>query len=210
MMSGDFQKRLKILNPKLKIFSDGNNGKLAGIYYIGWEPNLQEYGMWDICGIDKNFIPEYPEYDSKGHLIKSGWYRVCLMLETNGFTTKEKIKKAFGAGFYDSRRVKHFNEIVSNIRVVDEVDSLIKQKQLDRFNKTGSMRLEGIDALEIAAKLDERKTDEQREIRKEEKKALSKDPEKYVKAHREEAEKHGKSWTETSTQQEFEDEFFKK
>lgn len=208
-MAGDFLRRLRILNPKLKVFASSDPTKLAGIYHIGWDKTLDEYGYWDICGIDKNWIPEYPEYDSKGHMVKSGWYRVCLILEQQGFTTKELVKKAFGSGFYDKRRRMHLQEIISNIRIVDEVDSIIKQKQLERLNKTGSMRLEGEDALEIAEKLDKRKTGAQKEEREKQKWALNKDPEKYVQSNNE-AEKHGKSWTETATQEEFQQEFHKK
>lgn len=203
MMSSDFLKKLKILNPKLKVFSSGNNGRLASIYYIDRE------GVQDLIGVDKNHVEEYPEYDNQGHLVKGGWRRVCVALLAQKLTTKDLIRKAFGAGFFDSRRTDHMEQIVRGIKIVDEVKDLITQRQLDNFNKHGNTKLGSDDALDIASVLAKKKTDHDLEQREKEKWALKKDAEKYVEEH-EKAADIGHSWTEARNKEEFDNEFFKK
>lgn len=89
-----FLRQLKVLNPKLRVCAFENSNKLAGLYYI------DSTGEWfDICGVDKDFVPEYTEYDAQGHIIKSGWRRVYLMLVQLKLTTPSQINKVC-PGFY--------------------------------------------------------------------------------------------------------------
>jgi hypothetical protein len=203
MMASDFLKRLRILNPKMKVMSYGSNGRLASIYYINRE------GPQDLIGVDKNWVPEYPAYDNQGHLTQGGWRRVCVVLLAQKLTTKELIRKAFGASFFDKRRTDHMEEIVRGIRVVNEVDDLIKERQTESWEKTGNTKLNSQDALDIASVLAKKKSDHDLEQREKEKWALNKSAEKYVEDHQKAAE-IGQSWTEARSKDEFDQEFFKK
>lgn len=88
MQTGEFAKRLKVLNPRLRVCCFENSEKLAGLYMI------DDNNEWfDICGVDKGWVPEYTEWDSSGHIVKSGWRRVYLILLELKLTTPEKVRK---------------------------------------------------------------------------------------------------------------------
>lgn len=85
--TGAFYRQIKVLNPKLRICSFDGSDKLAGLYYVDRE------GYQDICGVDKQYVPEYTEWDSAGHIVKSGWRRVFMTLLQMKMTTPGKIRK---------------------------------------------------------------------------------------------------------------------
>lgn len=93
MQTGEFYRRIRVLNPKLRICNFEGSGKLAGLYYVDRE------GYQDICGVDKGYVPEYTEWDSAGHIIKSGWRRVYLILLQLKLTTPDRVRKVC-PGFY--------------------------------------------------------------------------------------------------------------
>lgn len=93
--TGTFYRNLKKLNPRLEICSFNDSGKLAGLFIKNHDG--EEY--FDICGVDKQFVPEYTEWDAAGHIIKSGWRRVYFMLVQLGLTTPERVRKVC-PGFY--------------------------------------------------------------------------------------------------------------
>lgn len=95
LTTGTFYRNLKKLNPRLKVCSFDENGKLAGLFIR--DHNGESY--FDICGVDKEFVPEYTEWDAQGHIIKSGWRRVYQILAQLKLTTPERIKKVC-PGFY--------------------------------------------------------------------------------------------------------------
>lgn len=87
MLTGEFYRKIKVLNSKLRICCFESNDNLAGLYYIDRE------GIQDICGVDKGYVPEYTEWDSAGHIVISGWRRVYLILLQLGLTTPQKVQK---------------------------------------------------------------------------------------------------------------------
>lgn len=101
MYAGEFLKRLRTLNSALRVCSFGDNSHLAGLYYIDKQG---EYS--DICGVDKNWVPEYSEWDDKGHIVVSGWRRVYLMLLQLKLTSRDKIRKVC-PGFF-----LHYNQVM--------------------------------------------------------------------------------------------------
>lgn len=93
--TGAFYRNLKKLNPNLRICSFDDNGKLAGLFIRNHDG--EEY--FDICGVDKQFVPEYTQWDAQNHIVKSGWRRVYFMLVQLGLTTPERVRKVC-PGFY--------------------------------------------------------------------------------------------------------------
>lgn len=97
MYSGEFQRCLKQLNPKLLVCCLENSKHAAGIYYI--DP---VEGYISVCGVDKGFVPVCTSVDSVGHIIQSGWYRVVRILLKQGLTTPQKVQKVW-PNFFLSR-----------------------------------------------------------------------------------------------------------
>lgn len=94
MLSGDFIAALRILNPKLRVFSLGDNARAAGIYYLDASGAYE-----DVCAIDKNEIPEFPVFDENGRLAKVGWRRAVFILLQNRLTTTRRIRRVW-PGFF--------------------------------------------------------------------------------------------------------------
>ncbi len=97
MLSGDFLYALHVLNPALRVCSLGDNGRMAGIYYLDKEGHYQ-----DVCAIDKNQIPEFPVYDQTGRLEKAGWRRAVFILLQNRLTTTRRVRRLW-PGFFMRR-----------------------------------------------------------------------------------------------------------
>lgn len=89
MFASDFQAKLHKLNSKLKIYCGNDSSKPAGLYYV----INGEY--IEICGIDKNEIPQYPIYDDQGHIIKSGWNRTLQILVKENLIDRKKAETLF-------------------------------------------------------------------------------------------------------------------
>lgn len=96
MYSGEFQRCLRRLNPKLRICC-GETSHAAGIYYIDpFEGYIQ------VCGVDKGWVPVATTVDDVGHILKSGWYRVVKILLANKLTTPRKVQEVW-PNFFLSR-----------------------------------------------------------------------------------------------------------
>lgn len=121
--TGAFYRNLKKLNPNLRICSFDDNGKLAGLFIRDHDGDA----YFDICGVDKQFVPEYTEWDAQGHIIKSGWRRVYQILAQLKLTTPERIQKVC-PGFY-----LHKSQVqVDMDRRIEIIGDPIKHK-MDKF-----------------------------------------------------------------------------
>jgi hypothetical protein len=151
MLSGDFQKAVKRLNPKLRICSLENSDHAAGLYYI--DPFE---GYIAVCGVDKNYLPERTEVDEVGHILKSGWRRVVNILLARGFTTREKVKKVWPS-FFESHipPVSFCND--------DPIQKQILKYETDEENKRGVRGLTSDQMLEVAEEVRKKDTDEKKE-----------------------------------------------
>jgi hypothetical protein len=89
MLAGDFQHKLRKLNPKLRIFCGDNDARPAGIFRVV----RGEYT--EICGIDKNDIPEHSIFAPHGAHIKGGWRRALKILINMGLIDRTKAEKIF-------------------------------------------------------------------------------------------------------------------
>jgi hypothetical protein len=89
MLSGTFERKLRKLNRKLRIFCRDNSGTPAGIFL------LTPDGYEDICGIDKNYVPEHSEFNENGTLRKGGWRRVLRLLINRRLVDRFYAEKIF-------------------------------------------------------------------------------------------------------------------
>jgi hypothetical protein len=147
LTTGEFYRQIKQLNPRLRICSFDGNDKLAGLYILGHAG--EEY--FDICGVDKGYVPEYTEWDAAGHIVKSGWRRVYLMLIQLGFTSAAKVRKVC-PGFF-----LHWSQaMVDEDRKVQIVGDPIAKK-LNRY--ADKEKLSSDDVLELATDIRAKDTD---------------------------------------------------
>jgi hypothetical protein len=189
MLSGDFLHKIKKLNPKLNIFQ-GDTNKLAGIYYVDYQG---EY--IPVCGIDKSEVPQWSEYDTKGHIVKSGWYRAVSIIYNQKLATRDSIKKQFGSGFFECRPPRYEDQ---KFDFGDPIQKIINQKKQYNQDRTGVGSLKNEDFLEAADALDKITPDYKKEKIEKEKFYFDKSPEDYVKQAGKDAVKAGKSWTEAT------------
>lgn len=93
MLSGDFERKLRKLNNNIRIFCLDSN-KAAGIFTVC----RGEYT--EICGIDKNYIPERTIYDPEtGRILKGGFRRALKVLIGKGYIDRKEAEKAFSLSF---------------------------------------------------------------------------------------------------------------
>src|SRR5581483_9165930 len=138
MTTGEFYRKLKQLNPKLRVCDFEGSNKLAGLYVL----NHEGEPYFDICGVDKGYVPEYTEWDSAGHIVKAGWRRVYFMLLEMKLATPEKIRKVC-PGFF-----LHWSQaMVDEDRKVQIVGDPIAKK-LDKFKEKEVLTND--DILEVA------------------------------------------------------------
>lgn len=100
MLAGDFQRKLRKLNPRLHIYSRGYNDWPAGIFHVvGGE-------YTEICGIDKNIVPEYSVYKETGAHYKGGWRRALKLLIKQGLIDRRNAEKLFRTTLNYGRKKK--------------------------------------------------------------------------------------------------------
>jgi len=151
MLSGDFQKAVRKLNPSLRICSLENSKNAAGLYYI--DPFE---GYIAVCGVDKNYLPERTEVDEVGHILKSGWRRVVNILLARKLTTPEKVKRVWPSFFEQHMPPVSFcND--------DPIQKKILKYETDEENKRGVRGLTGDQAVEIADEVRKKDTDAKKE-----------------------------------------------
>lgn len=92
MLSGDFLRKLKKLNKNLTVFCGDDDTKPAGLYLMFYGEPIH------ICGVDRNFVDEFPHTDEKGHIVHSGWRRVLNILIAKRLIDKHEAEKVFRTG----------------------------------------------------------------------------------------------------------------
>lgn len=50
----------------------------------------------ELCGVAKNFVPEYSEYNAQGKMTKGGWRRVLKILIEKKLVDRRQSYKYFG------------------------------------------------------------------------------------------------------------------
>lgn len=89
MLSGTFQSKLRSLNRNLRIYCGNDDTKPAGIFRV----IRGEYT--EICGIDKNYVPERSIFAKNGTHIKGGWRRALRLLIKQGLVNRASAEKEF-------------------------------------------------------------------------------------------------------------------
>jgi hypothetical protein len=90
MLSGAFERKLKNLNKRIKVYCGDNDRFPAGIFIVSSSGEYME-----ICAADKNYVPEYVMYDKTGRIMKSGWRRTLKILINKGLIKKEDAQREF-------------------------------------------------------------------------------------------------------------------
>lgn len=92
VLSGDFERKLRRLNKKLHIFCGENENRPAGVWLYKSNGEYEE-----ICGVDKNYVPEHVEYNENGTIRKGGWRRVLRLLVQRRVIDRKHAERVFGA-----------------------------------------------------------------------------------------------------------------
>lgn len=142
MLSGEFQRKLRRLNPELRIWCGNDDSKAAGLYQVV----KNEYDA--IMGVDKNYIPEWPSYDEKGHIVLSGWRRVLnVLIFQKKLVDLRYTEKVFRTRFYPwSRGPKNIIEEKS-------LDRYIREAQSYGVDKDGNPKMRRDDVMDIAKEI---------------------------------------------------------
>lgn len=90
MLAGDFARKLRKLNPRLNVACGNDDTRPASIFYI---KNGEEE---TVCGIDKNYLPEWIVWKEDGSILKAGWRRPLKVLIEKKLINKAKAEKLFG------------------------------------------------------------------------------------------------------------------
>lgn len=97
MLSGEFQRKLKQLNRALHIYCSDDDARPAGVVV---NDGLHEPET--ICGVSKNWVPEFSTFLPNGAIKTGGWRRVVDILIARGLTSRKRVEQVFGF-HYDSR-----------------------------------------------------------------------------------------------------------
>lgn len=89
MLAGTFQSKLRRLNSNLRIYCGDNSARPAGIFHVV----RGEYT--ELCGVDKNEVPEHSIFDANGAHIKGGWRRALKILIKMGLVDRRSAQKVF-------------------------------------------------------------------------------------------------------------------
>lgn len=161
-------RKLRQLNPRLKVCQFESSRHLPGIYYVD-----EREGIVDICATDKEWVPAAPAFDTRGQMVKSGYRRVIQILLSLNLTTRSSVRREF-PGFFESHypvatktqiasihqqwtemmrsKRQKFN-IIGDAKQVDVQDRIVdkmKQMEIDNFNRRSSAALSGDQFMELA------------------------------------------------------------
>lgn len=90
MLAGEFERKLYKLNRSLKVFCRDNPRTPAGVFLL-----LSNGEYEDICGVDKNYVPEHSEFYADGQHKKGGWRRVLRLLINRRLIDRWQAQKVF-------------------------------------------------------------------------------------------------------------------
>lgn len=91
MLPGAFARKLRALNPHLKIWCKDDPRFSAGLFHV-------VHGDYtEICGVDKNEVPEHTVCAKDGRIIKTGWRRVLRILIGKKLVRLQDAERMFDA-----------------------------------------------------------------------------------------------------------------
>ncbi len=139
MLAGEFARKLSKLNSKLRVFCGDDDHKPAGIFYVTPQGEYTE-----VCGIDKNYVPEFTDWDKIGHIKHGGWRRALQVLSSLKLINRRESYKLFG--HWDEHRQPPF---------VREIDSL--DKQIQELTANPGMKQNGDLFVDVSRELTKKK-----------------------------------------------------
>lgn len=173
-------KKLRELNPKLRVCQFENSKHLPGVYYVD-----EREGIVDVCATDISWVPARPKYNTKGMMVKSGYRRVVHILLHMNLTTPAKVRKVF-PGFFEShypnpspvqarsihkewsammqderQRLAILGAGTGQVDVTDPIVDKMKRMELDNHYRRGSAALSGEQYLELSDDVKDQMTDDQ-------------------------------------------------
>jgi hypothetical protein len=80
----------------LKVFCGNDDTKAAGVYIVRRGPvndMTDDYEL--LCGIDKNYVPEYPIVAEDGRILKGGWRRALYILINEHLVDRKRAERVF-------------------------------------------------------------------------------------------------------------------
>lgn len=89
MLAGEFARKLRSLNKQLRIWC-GDNDKFPASVFIVKEGEFEQ-----MCGCDKNWVPEHTIFDEQGFITKGGWRRVLRVLIRAGLVDRRHAERVF-------------------------------------------------------------------------------------------------------------------
>lgn len=110
METGVFYRKLKQLNPRLRIWCGDDDSKPAGLYHI------KNGEFTEICGVDKGDIPERMIYRADGSILKSGWRRTLKVLIKQRLIDKAKAEKVFHYSYETRKTPRPYRETAEDLR----------------------------------------------------------------------------------------------
>lgn len=105
MLSGEFQRKLRSLNRKLRVFCGDSSTTPAGIFL------LTPDGYEDIMGVDKNYVPEHSEFNENGSIRKGGWRRVLRLLIQRRLIDRWHAERVFNTHLEYAPRIPRVKRI---------------------------------------------------------------------------------------------------
>lgn len=91
MLAGVFERKLRSLNRGLRVFCGDDARRPAGLSFFNHFGEETE-----ICGVDKNWVPEHTEFQEDGRIRKGGWRRVLKSLIGVKLVDRRHAERVFG------------------------------------------------------------------------------------------------------------------
>ena len=169
LSQNSWYKKLKQLNERLEVCQMDSSTHLPGLYY-----KHPYEGVLDICAVDLQWVPPRPEYDRSGFLVKSGYRRVISTLLLMKLTTKQRVQKVMGHGYFEhhfpeqskiqlasthqrwsemmqeDRKHRHMLGEAQKTEVKDKIIDKMKEMEIENFEKRGSAALSGDQFIELS------------------------------------------------------------
>jgi hypothetical protein len=110
MLAGEFERKVRSLNSRLRIYCSNDDSKPAGMFHV------VDGEYTELMGVDKNYLPEFVRYGVSNTIEKRGWRSVIERLIHAGLVSKSKAEKVFNT---------HFDGRKADVPVLDQ-DPILK------------------------------------------------------------------------------------
>lgn len=106
MLSGEFERKIRKLNRNLRVYCRDNPRTPAGIFLLQADGTVE-----DVCGIDKNYVPEHSEFHPDGQHKKGGWRRALRLLINRRLIERRQAERVFSTHLEYAPRIPRAKRI---------------------------------------------------------------------------------------------------